>query len=187
MKRVETFTRSAPAPSPGPCVPPTQATPGSRRPSRRPCAGTAPCSHATRADNSTFVIAAARRRSQATHRRAVAALRRMGTAGVAVTFDAVAREANVSRSWLYNQPDLRAEIERLRQRERPSGRRPVPDRQRASGPPCSDASSSRPSASGTWRPTTSVCAGHLPRPSATAEQAHPATPAATRRDDRIHR
>jgi hypothetical protein len=85
-----------------------------------------------RADNSTFVIAAARRRSQATHRRAVAALRRMETTGVAVTFDAVAREANVSRSWLYNQPDLRTEIERLRQRERPSGRRPVPDRQRAS-------------------------------------------------------
>ena len=39
-----------------------------------------------RADNSTFVIAAARRRSQATHRRAVAALRRMDTTGIAVTF-----------------------------------------------------------------------------------------------------
>jgi hypothetical protein len=85
-----------------------------------------------RADNSAFVIAAARRRSQATHRRAVAAVRRMDTAGIVVTFDAVAREADVSRSWLYNQPDLRAEIERLRQRERPSGRRPVPQRQRAS-------------------------------------------------------
>jgi hypothetical protein len=56
----------------------------------------------------------------------------MDTAGIVVTFDAVAREADVSRSWLYNQPDLRAEIERLRQRERPSGRRPVPQRQRAS-------------------------------------------------------
>jgi hypothetical protein len=85
-----------------------------------------------RADNSTFVIAAARRRSQATHRRAVAALRRMDTTGVVVTFDAVAREADVSRSWLYNQPELRVEIERLRQRNRSSGRRPVPDRQRAS-------------------------------------------------------
>ena len=85
-----------------------------------------------RADNSTFVIAAARRRSQATHRRAVAALRRMDATGVVVTFDAVAREADVSRSWLYNQPDLRAEIERLRQRKRLSGRRPVPDHQRAS-------------------------------------------------------
>jgi hypothetical protein len=85
-----------------------------------------------RADNSTFVIAAARRRSQATHRRAVAALRRMDTTGVVVTFDAVAREADVSRSWLYNQADLRAEIERLRQRKRLSGRRPVPDHQRAS-------------------------------------------------------
>ena len=87
-----------------------------------------------RADNSTFVIAAARRRSQATHRRAVAALRRMDTTGIAVTFDALAREAGVSRSWLYNQPDLRAEVERLRQRRRPNGRRLVPDRQRASDP-----------------------------------------------------
>jgi|ERR1035437_894951 hypothetical protein len=85
-----------------------------------------------RADNSTFVIAAARRRSQATRRRAVAALRRMDATGVVVTFDAVAREADVSRSWLYNQPDLRAEIERLRQRKRLSGRRHVPDHQRAS-------------------------------------------------------
>jgi hypothetical protein len=56
----------------------------------------------------------------------------MDTTGVVVTFDAVAREADVSRSWLYNQPDLRAEIERLRQRKRLSGRRPVPDHQRAS-------------------------------------------------------
>lgn len=85
-----------------------------------------------RADNSTFVIAAARRRSQATHRRAVAALRRMDTTGIAVTFDALAREAGVSRSWLYNQPDLRAEVERLRARGLPHGRRLVPDRQRAS-------------------------------------------------------
>ena len=52
--------------------------------------------------------------------------------GAVVPFDAVAREADVSRSWLYNQPELRAEIERLRQRKTPSGRRPVPDHQRAS-------------------------------------------------------
>ncbi|TDU01672.1 hypothetical protein EDD99_0035 [Streptomyces sp. 846.5] len=32
----------------------------------------------------------------------------------AVTFDAVAKKADVSRSWLYGQPDLRAEVERLR-------------------------------------------------------------------------
>lgn len=83
-----------------------------------------------RADNSEHVIAAAHRRSQATKRRAVDALRRIDNAGTQINFDVVAREANVSRSWLYNQPDLRAEIERLRGRQRPTTR-PIPDRQRA--------------------------------------------------------
>lgn len=50
-----------------------------------------------------------------------------------VTFDALAREAKVSRSWLYNQPDFRAEIERLRARGNGTAGSPVvPDRQRAS-------------------------------------------------------
>jgi hypothetical protein len=33
-----------------------------------------------------------------------------------ITSDTVAREAGVPRSWLYNQPGLRAEIERIRAR-----------------------------------------------------------------------
>jgi hypothetical protein len=87
-----------------------------------------------RADNSHFIIAAARRRAAATHKRAVSTLRRMDKAGLPITFDAVAREAG-SRSWLYNQPDLRTEIERLRARRQPSTpHAPVPDRQRASEP-----------------------------------------------------
>lgn len=85
-----------------------------------------------RADNSHHLLAAAQRRSQATHRRAAAALRRMDNAGSRVSFDAVAREAGVSRSWLYDQPDLRAEIERLRDRHRPASGPVVPDRQRGS-------------------------------------------------------
>lgn len=83
-----------------------------------------------RADNSHHIITAAHQRTQATRRRAVAALRRIDNAGTPVTFDCVAREAQVSRSWLYNQPDLRAEIDRLRNR-RHGSTRPVPDRQRA--------------------------------------------------------
>lgn len=68
-----------------------------------------------RADNSHHLTAATRRRSAATRRRALAALRRMDTAGTPVSFDTLARDASVSRSWLYTQPDdLRAEIERLR-------------------------------------------------------------------------
>ena len=85
-----------------------------------------------RADNSHHVIDAAHRRSQATRRRAVATLRRMDNAGLPITIDALAREAGVSRSWLYNQPDLRAEVERLRDRPRPAAGRLVPDRQRGS-------------------------------------------------------
>ncbi len=83
-----------------------------------------------RADNSHHLLAAAQRRSQDAHRRATTALRRMDNAGAAITFDAVAREAGVSRSWLYSQPDLRGVIERLRDRQRPASGRGLPDRQR---------------------------------------------------------
>lgn len=86
-----------------------------------------------RADNSHHIVAAARRRATATRRRAAATLRRMDNAGQPISFDAVSRAAKVSRSWLYNQPDLRTEIERLRDKRSPSPAvRPVPDRQRAS-------------------------------------------------------
>jgi hypothetical protein len=86
-----------------------------------------------RADNSRHIVGAARRRAEQTRERALAALRRLDAAGTPVTFDAVAREGKVSRSWLYAQDDLRAEIERLRQRSGPStAPAAVPDRQRAS-------------------------------------------------------
>lgn len=86
-----------------------------------------------RADNSHHIMTAARHRAAATRRRAVAAIRRMDNAGQPISFDAVAREAQVSRSWLYNQPDLRAEIERLRVRRDARHTEPrLPDRQRAS-------------------------------------------------------
>jgi hypothetical protein len=86
-----------------------------------------------RADNSRHVIAAARRRAEQTRGRAVAALRRMDATGQRISFDAVARQAGVSRSWLYAQDDLRAEIEQLRQRHPPASPAP-PQRQRASDP-----------------------------------------------------
>jgi len=86
-----------------------------------------------RADNSHHVIQAAQRRAEQTRQRAVAALRRMDLTGQRVTFDSVSREAGVSRSWLYAQPDLRAEIERLRDRHPLVPPAPLPpQRQRAS-------------------------------------------------------
>jgi hypothetical protein len=90
-----------------------------------------------RADNSRFLVQAARRRSQATRERAIRALRHLAGSGDLVTFDTVARAAGVSRSWLYAQPDLRLEIGRLRAQQGAGPRRasnspPIPARQRAS-------------------------------------------------------
>jgi AraC-like DNA-binding protein len=86
-----------------------------------------------RADNSRHLITAAQQRAEQTKRRAVAALRRLDATGRPISFESVAREAGVSRSWLYAQTDLRQEVERLRARhqKRPSTTVP-PERQRAS-------------------------------------------------------
>lgn len=85
-----------------------------------------------RADNSRHVIKAAQQRAEQTRRQAVAALRRMDATGKTITFDSVAREAGVSRSWLYAQADLRSEIERLRARHQAQPCGATPQRQRAS-------------------------------------------------------
>ncbi len=67
-----------------------------------------------RADNTGPLLAAARNRHELTRAKAIRALRELNHAGTLVSFEAVARHAGVSRSWLYSQPDLRADIERLR-------------------------------------------------------------------------
>jgi Family of unknown function (DUF6262) len=86
-----------------------------------------------RADNTRYVIQAAQHRAQQTRQRAVTTLRRMDAASQRITFDAVSREAGVSRSWLYAQDDLRTEIEQLRQRHPAAPAAPVPPaRQQAS-------------------------------------------------------
>jgi hypothetical protein len=127
-----------------------------------------------RADNSRDIMAAARRRAAATSTRAVTALHRMDKAGLPITFDALAKQARVSRSWLYNQPDLRAEIERLRARRTPPAPgRPVPDRQRASTPRCGGAWTQQPSGSSSWKPRTSSSARRSPWPSGTPSRRHP--------------
>ena len=78
----------------------------------------------------TALVAAAKQRSQDTRHQAVAALRRLDTDGTTVSFTAVAKAAGVSRSWLYRQPDLRAEIDRLRNPRTATAA--VPSAQRAS-------------------------------------------------------
>ncbi|MBO3678730.1 DUF6262 family protein [Streptomyces sp. NEAU-YJ-81] len=85
-----------------------------------------------RADNSQHIVDAARRRSEYTRAKAVQALRSLDAEGEPVTFETVAKRARVSRSWLYAQPDLRAEIERLRAAHRRDPASPIPARQRTS-------------------------------------------------------
>ncbi len=51
-----------------------------------------------------------------TRRKAEAAIRELDGRGWPVTFASVAAAASVSRSWLYREPDIRAEIDRLRAR-----------------------------------------------------------------------
>ena len=69
----------------------------------------------SRPDNSRHLVKAAQQRAALTRAKAVQALRTLHADGRPVTFDAVAKYAGVSRSWLYTQPDLRAEIEHLRE------------------------------------------------------------------------
>lgn len=59
------------------------------------------------------------------------AILRLDRRGASVTFAAVAEEARVDRSWIYSQPDLRAEVERLRS-ETTGPLKPRPQRERAS-------------------------------------------------------
>lgn len=82
-----------------------------------------------RADNSRHIRQAAERRHELTRSKAVAALRELQNQGGAVTFEAVAAAAGVSRSWLYTQVDLRTVIIGLRD-DRP--RPPRPSRSSAS-------------------------------------------------------
>jgi hypothetical protein len=69
-------------------------------------------------------------RHHRTVERAERALRDLDSEGAAVSFQAVARRAGVSRQWLYTHPALRAQIERLRDRG-PARTDAIPARQRA--------------------------------------------------------
>jgi len=57
---------------------------------------------------------AAAQRHELTRAKAVQALRELDRAGAPVAFARVAREAGISRSWLYTQPDISSQIRRLR-------------------------------------------------------------------------
>lgn len=83
-------------------------------------------------DNTDRLAESARQRHELTRSKAVRALRELDHAGTPVTFEVVARTADVSRSWLYTQPDIRTEIERLREATRHSPTPAIPAAQRTS-------------------------------------------------------
>lgn len=69
----------------------------------------------SRADNTAHLLRAAADKSDATTRRTVAAIAEFDRTGAAVTVAGVASAAGVSRSWLYEQPDLLAAVTQLRE------------------------------------------------------------------------
>lgn len=73
----------------------------------------------------TPLAAAAQRRRDSAVRRAKAALHQLEASEEPVSFQSVARRAGVSRQWLYGQPDLRAQIEQLRERTTPAAGPPA--------------------------------------------------------------
>jgi hypothetical protein len=84
-----------------------------------------------RPDNTAPIIAAAHQRHELTRAKAIRALRELDHAGTPITFAAIAAAAQVSRSWLYAQDDLREEITRLRDATRRAPTPPIPTTQRA--------------------------------------------------------
>ena len=79
------------------------------------------------------LTAAAQQRSHRTRERALTALRDLDQSGSVINFASVARHAQVSRSWLYRQDEIRAEIDRLRQAHHaPTHDRPRPSVEQAS-------------------------------------------------------
>jgi len=84
-------------------------------------------------DRAAHLISAAKQRHELTRAKAIRAIRELDRSGAAITFGSVARTAQVSRSWLYTQPDIRDEIRKLRTATPPRSRpAALPAPQRAS-------------------------------------------------------
>jgi Family of unknown function (DUF6262) len=85
------------------------------------------------ADAATPLVTAAKQRHELTRAKAIQAIRELDRAGTPVTFTAVAGQAQISRSWLYSQPDICQQIRQLREATSRSTTAPIPASQRASG------------------------------------------------------
>lgn len=85
-----------------------------------------------RAENSAHLADSARRRRAATLARAMTAIEAAELAGIPTTVSALARQASVSRSWLYAERSLLDRIQPLLGASRPVPRQQIPPDQRAS-------------------------------------------------------
>ncbi len=85
-----------------------------------------------RADNTWHLVSTARHRHELARSKAIRAIRELDAAGAAVTFQTVAVAAEVSRSWLYSQPDIRDEVQRLRELNRRAPATSLPAHHRSS-------------------------------------------------------
>lgn len=79
-------------------------------------------------DHKAELHAATLRRATATRTRAREALRRLDQQGATINYVTVADAANVSRSLLYRDPEIRAEVNRLRDPVRTTTQRPAAER-----------------------------------------------------------
>jgi hypothetical protein len=87
-----------------------------------------------RADNSARLVTAAKQRHELTRAKTIRVLRELDQAGATVNFQIVAHQAEVSRSWLYTQPDIKAEIHRLRSLANRAPATRLPAQQRTTDP-----------------------------------------------------
>lgn len=84
-------------------------------------------------NRATHLVVAAKQRHELTRAKAIRAILELERSGTAITFGSVARTAQVSRSWLYTQTDIRDQIRKLRPTTPPrSTPTPAPAGQRAS-------------------------------------------------------
>ncbi|QIS23409.1 DUF6262 family protein [Nocardia terpenica] len=74
----------------------------------------------SREERTAVLVSAAKAKSAKKTDDTEQAIRRLLKRGEPITFQAVQREAGVSHAFLYNHPDLRARIERLRVNARPA-------------------------------------------------------------------
>ncbi|EHT91027.1 transposon-encoded adenyltransferase AAD [Staphylococcus aureus subsp. aureus CIGC348] len=67
--------------------------------------------------NTTEIVRLAKQKSKKTREKVDKAISKFSIEGKVINFNSIAKEANVSKSWLYKEHDIRQRIESLRERQ----------------------------------------------------------------------